>query len=102
MKCDDVLLARVSRSEEIGEAEMFSGGLSREREPYFPVLIVDDQIVSLRLALEITINDFRHKQLFALRPFLNLLVNRPHFLAHQRLIVFNRHSPLLELPLTFE
>ena len=102
VKRDHVLISRVSRSKEIGEAEMFSGGLARKSEAHLAVLIVNDQVVSVGLALVITINHFRHEQLFTYGAFFDLFIDRTHFIAHQCLILFKRHPTLLELPLTLE
>src|ERR1041384_5963024 len=81
---------------------MFPRRLPWKSKAHFPVLVVYDQIVSFRLALEITVDHFWHEQLFALGAFFDLFIYRSHFLAHQRLILCKRHPALLELPLTFE
>src|SRR5262249_15366281 len=102
VKCDDVRLSRISRGKEISEAQMFSGRLARKSEAHFPFLVVNDQIVAFCLTVEITVDHFRHEQLFTFRAFFDLFIDRSNFIAYQRLILFERHSTLLELPLTFE
>src|SRR5689334_5112840 len=81
---------------------MFTGRLTRKSKAHFPVLVVNDQIVSFGLTLVITVDDSWHEQLFALGAVFDLFIDWSNFLAHQCLILVERHPALLELPLTFE
>src|ERR1043165_558778 len=94
MKSDDVHPARVFCSEVVGETQVLSSRLARKSKPHLLALIVNDQVISFRLALEVTVDHFRIEQFLLYRTFLQLLVNRAHLLAHDRLVFFERHAAL--------
>src|SRR5687768_516505 len=83
---------------------MLARGLPWKREAHLLalILVVNDQIVACRLTSEIPINRSRNEQLLAFRSVLYFYVNRPHLVAHERLVLIRRHLALLELPLTFK
>src|SRR5689334_7434499 len=81
---------------------MFSGGLTRESESHFFVFVVDDEIVSFRLAAKVIIDDLWHQQLLTLRALFEFFINWTHLVLDQGLVLLDGHPSLLELPLTFE
>src|SRR5207253_3031704 len=89
----------------IRETEPLAGRLSRKSKAHefdLARLIVNDEIVSRRLTMKISVDGARNKQSFALTALFQLLINRPYMLGNERLVLFIRLSSLLELPLTFE
>src|SRR5260370_3020015 len=64
--------------------------------------IVNDEIVALGLAGEITVDHFRGEQVFPFTTFFQLVVDGPHFIAYKCLIILHRFSTLFELPLPLE
>src|SRR5215212_6557828 len=81
---------------------MLPGRLARESKSHFPVIVVDNQIVPVGLAFEVSVDQLRDQQLLTLRTFLQLFIDRSDLIAYQGLILFNRRLALFELPLTFE
>src|SRR6267378_6436799 len=64
--------------------------------------VVNDQIVTIGLAGEITVDHFRSEQVFLFTTFFQLVVDGSHFIAYKCLIFLYRFPALLELPLPLE
>ena len=105
MKRDYIHAARFNRGEIVGQTQSLTRRLAWEREArefgvfYF---IINDQIVSQRLTVKVTINCLRNKQLFALTAVLQLFINGAHMFSDEGPVFFRRFPTLLELPLAFE
>src|SRR5947199_1901491 len=105
LESDYVNMPRLFRREVIGEAQIFSCGLSRECEARALralIVLIDDEIVALRLAREVAIDEARREQTLALRSLFDLFVNGSHLLCDELLVFVRAATTLLELPLTFE
>src|SRR5215207_3087430 len=94
MKHDRIHLARLARREEVSEAQVLSGRLPWKCKSHFLVFVVDDEIVSFRLAFVIAIDKLGDQQLFLLRTLLQLFVNREHRASHE-FLVFVEWPPAL-------
>src|ERR1051326_2536494 len=105
MERDDIRAARIDRSKVIRQTQMLARGLARKGKTNplcLGVTIVNNQIVSRRLAVKITIDRPGHQQSFAFAPRFQFLENRTDMLGDKRLILCRGFSSLLELPLSFE
>ena len=100
---DDIHLAGVDAAEEVGDVQAPVALLTREREPdpfRLRVLVVDDQIVALRLSVEVAIDDRRLQDLLGDRRRKQLTEDRLGVLVQPRFVLFLGLLLLaLELPL---
>src|SRR5258705_1697180 len=73
-----------------------------ETDAFGVCFVVNDQIISLRLAGKVSIDYLRQKQDFSFTLLLQLIVDRTNCVAHEGLILSDRFAALFELPLSLE
>src|SRR3990172_2694423 len=114
VKCDNVDAARIDRREKIGNTQVPVIALTRKGKPeaFFQVqstkwkvrstvfrMLIDDEIVSVRLAGEIAVHDFRREQSLFFCLFLQSLKVRIDLILQDFLIIRLVHFPAYHSPL---
>src|SRR5687767_6888729 len=105
MKGNDIHRSRLLRCKEIGKTEVLALGLTGKGEAHALralIVLIDNQIISLRLAGKVAINHPGHNQVFRSGTLFQLVVDWPDGLPDKPLVLFQRLSALLELPLPFK
>src|SRR3954469_18256021 len=105
MKSCDIHATGLNRREIISQTKVPPLGLPWKTEPRsfgLLVFLIDDQVIALRLAREITINNLWYQQPFRFRALFQLRILWQNGLSQQRLVLLRAALSLLELPLTFK